>query len=115
MAVPIAVVGCFLLWKEADSARWVLMVAGLFVLLAFLAPAALRPVEHIWMKIAKVMGWFMTRAILIVAFYLVFFPFGLVLRLMGKDLLQFRVDKSQQSYWEPTEVDGPQTRPDKPY
>jgi hypothetical protein len=42
-------------------------------------------------------------------------PFGLLLRLMGKDLLDLRVDPDRESYWIPAEPDGPATRPYKPY
>jgi hypothetical protein len=56
-----------------------------------------------------------TYVVLCVAFYLVITPIGLLLRVMGKDLLEKKVPSDQESYWVAVEADGPATRPEKPY
>jgi hypothetical protein len=46
------------------------------------------------------MGWLMTRAILSVLFFVILTPTALLLRLLGKDLLNMKFDRnSSQSYW----------------
>jgi hypothetical protein len=67
------------------------------------------------MKFAEIMGAIMTRVILTLSFYVVITPFGLLLRLMGKDLLDIRMDRPRDTYWIPIEPDGPAFRSDKPY
>jgi hypothetical protein len=67
------------------------------------------------MKIARALGVVMTTIILTLTFFLVMTPMGLLLRLMGKDLLGMRGDPAIASYWTPVEEDGPCSRPDKPY
>ena len=80
---------------------------GALVLLGAVAPRVLRPVHVGWMAVAFALGFVMTRVILTLAFALAFVPMGLVLRLMGKDLLRRRLDPEADSYWIPRADGGP--------
>lgn len=51
------------------------------------------------MKFALILSWINTRIILILLFYLVFTPIGLILKLLGKDLLDRKINKADKSYW----------------
>jgi hypothetical protein len=51
------------------------------------------------MKFAALLAWVNTRLILGLFFYLVLTPVGVILRLMGKDLLDEKIDRSASSYW----------------
>ena len=57
----------------------------------------LLPLQKVWMAFAVVMGWFMTRVILGVLFYLAFTSTGVVARVFGKRFLG--TNKPQKSYW----------------
>lgn len=102
-------------WRDAGIAPYLLGIGGAFALLGLVVPRALGPVEFLWMKLALVLSYVMTRVILTLAFYLAIMPMGFLLRLMGKDLLSRRIDRSGTSYWVPVEPDGSHTRLDKPY
>lgn len=115
MAVPLALIGGYLWWKGRGAYPYVLGVSGFFLLSGLLVPRLLGPIEWAWMKFAEVLGAVMTRVILTVAFFVVITPFGLLLRLLGKDLLGLRLDRGAPSYWVSVEADGPCSRPDKPY
>lgn len=71
----------------------------LLILLGFAAPIILLPLQKIWMILAVVLGFFMSRLILSILFYLVITPIGLIAKLFGKDFLDLKIDKSQKSYW----------------
>jgi len=115
VAIPMLLLGSFLWWKESGAAMAVLSVGAALFFFGLIVPGTLKYVEIVWMKFAVVMSFIMTRVILTIAFFFVITPFGLMLRLMGKDLLQIKIDKQLASYWVPVEQDGPQTRPDKPF
>ena len=115
VAIPFAIIGLVLLWRQKDASYYILGISAYLFLSATLLPASLRLVEKGWMAFARVLSAIMTRIILVVAFVLVITPFGLFLRLIGKDLLQTKSDKKRVSYWVPTEEDGPQTRPHQPF
>lgn len=91
------------IWKQGAAWPWLLAVAGLMLALGLLLPAALRPLYKVWMGFAVVMGFFMSRIILTVVFYLVVTPIGLFMRLLGKDLLDRKWDRDAPTYWKQRE------------
>jgi hypothetical protein len=92
-------VGGLLFWRG----RWnfpYFLVPGIFlVITGAVIPSILKPVQKAWMTLAILMGWVMTRVLLSVLFYLAVTPIGLIMRLMGKDLLDQRLEPKRQSYW----------------
>jgi len=97
----IAISGVLLL-KHKDS----LLLAGisvLFFLISFVAPVFLNPFYIFWMKLAFVLYWINTRLILSLMFYFIFTPVGLILKLLRKDLLDRRIDKTEKTYWKKKE------------
>jgi hypothetical protein len=69
-----------------------LFVAGLFV------PVAARAFHRAWMRLAVALGHVNSRVLLTLMYYLVFTPYGLVSRLVGRDPLRRR-GKAGESYW----------------
>jgi len=120
MAGAFAALGAFLWWR-GDFAFWPIIslffwgIGGVFLLVALLAPIVLSPLEWVWMKLAHVMGFVMTRVLLSLVYFVAVTPIGLVFRILRKDLLQRKFDANAESYWINAEDDGPWTRPDKPY
>ena len=51
------------------------------------------------MTFAVILGWFMTRVILSLLFYVIITPIGVVLRIFGKDFLEIKKQSVQGSYW----------------
>lgn len=75
------------------------LVLGLgFGLWGLLHPTSLRPLYMAWLSLAILLGYFVSRLLLILVFHLMVTPIGLVFRLMGKDLLDRRL-KDRDSYW----------------
>ena len=93
------IVSGFLFWKEKESFQIFLAIGITLFLTAIAIPSVLKPVYWIWMIFAIILGWFMTRLILSLLFYVVFTSIGLTLRLFGKQFLELRWDKSKDSYW----------------
>jgi hypothetical protein len=100
MGVPLALIGGFLLWRQKDYCRYFFAASALFVLAGLLVPVVLKPLHKVWMTFSVIMGWFMTRVILCILFFLVLTPTALLLRLLGKDLLNMKFGcNSSESYW----------------
>ncbi len=78
--------------------RWPWLLAAVLVTAALLAPRALQPIHAGWMKFGHVMNWINTRLILGLLFYGIFLPFGLVMRLLGKDPMQRKLDDRVSTY-----------------
>ena len=93
------VIAGFLFWKEKESFQILLTFGVIFFFLGIAIPFILKPIYWVWMIFATIFGWIMTRVILSLIFYIIFTPIGLILRIFGKQFLEFNWDHSKQSYW----------------
>ena len=66
---------------------------------AILCPVILAPLKKLLDRVIFFIGWFTSIVTLLVAFYLIFTPIGILARLFGKDLLDQKIDKKASSYW----------------
>lgn len=77
---------------------WPWVAGAAVVAWALLHPASLVWLYRPWMRFAQVAGWVNTRLIMLLLFYVIILPIGLVLRLFGKDPMLRRWDDSARSY-----------------
>ncbi len=78
--------------------------AGILLIIpALTVPGLLKPLNKAWMTFSIILGWIMTRVILIIFFYLVITPTGLLTRMFKKDFLDMKIDKSRKTYWQKRE------------
>lgn len=84
---------------ESNTWKWVLGVGVAIFTLSHIAYPVMKPFHIGWMKLAYFLGWFNTRLLLGIFFYLIITPTGLLMRLFGKDFLDEKIDKSAKSYW----------------
>lgn len=81
-----------------------LAVFCVFIFMGLVLPVLLKPVYIAWMRFAFILGWINTRVILVIVFYLVFTPLGLLMRLFRIDLLERK--SRAGSYWKKKEKTG---------
>lgn len=101
MAVILGTIGGFLLWRSSDYYPHLMVIAGLFLVSGLLVPVILKPVHKVWMTLSIILGTVMTAVILVLLFYLVFTPAGLLARLSGKRFLEWKFDPKAETYWIP--------------
>ena len=77
---------------------WPWIISGVLSLAALVRPVALRSVFRVWMTIGHWLGWINTRIILGILFYTVFLLAGLIMKLLGKDPMMRKFDKTAVSY-----------------
>ncbi|MDD2752088.1 MAG: SxtJ family membrane protein [Candidatus Omnitrophica bacterium] len=99
MGVAFSIITGLVFWKHRISPLPFGLIALVFFFFATIIPEVLRPIYIAWMKFAFILSWINTRLILILLFYLVFFPVAMVLRLSGKDHLELKIDKDKMTYW----------------
>jgi hypothetical protein len=99
MCVVLSLIGAYSLYRDGGLWPYMFGGGGVFLLLGFVAVPLLRPVYIGWMKFAFVLGWVNTRLILGVFYYLILTPTGLIMRLVGRDPLERKIDRSAPSYW----------------
>ena len=78
---------------------WALVVSIIFFLLAFLAPKILVLPNKLWFKFGLLIGSIVTPIFMAFVYFVTALPTGLIMRLLGKDLLKQKLDKNAKSYW----------------
>lgn len=77
-----------------------LVIGTLLVFFGALAPTVLFWPYRLWMGLAIVMSWIMSRLILTILFYIIIVPIGFLARAAGKDFLNLKRSKVHfYSYW----------------
>ena len=94
------VAGLYFLWKAKPACAAGTAGAGIvFILLGLCLPSVLWPLQKVWMSFAVVMGFVMTKLIMVIVFYGMVTPIGLSGRLLGKKYLDTKLDRGAASYW----------------
>jgi len=96
-------IGILLLVRGRESAVYWGIGGLVLVALALAAPATLKPLNKLWMSLAIILGWIMTRVILTILFFIALTPTGLIARLMRKDILDRKFDRKKDTYWQARE------------
>ena len=104
MGIVLALLGGLLLWQEKDYYFYFLMLSIVFFFIGLALPVLLKPIHKIWMTLAILIGWCVTRLIMIILFYLMITPIGLLARLCGKTFLDTKFERNVNSYWIPRET-----------
>jgi hypothetical protein len=81
---------------------WPWIVLGVFFFFALLLPYFLFPIYKGWMVIGHWLGWVNTRIILGILFYLVFFPMGVFMKLLGKDPMMRKLKRNEETSYRET-------------
>ncbi len=109
-------IGLVLGWRLGCFAedRWLLpgVLWGIGLVSALLAacrPAWLRPLYLVLTAVSAVVGPVVAFVVLLTIFLLAFVPTGLFFRLIGRDELRLKLDRSAASYWsEPPRRQAPE-------
>jgi len=92
-------IAAFLFFKDKDSYQTFLYISGALIIFGLIIPVILKPIYLAWMTFAVILGWFMTRVILSLLFFIILTPLGLILRIVGKDFLNQKEQKELNSFW----------------
>ena len=98
-SIVFLIVALYPLANSEDLRIWALIVSAIFLLLAFVAPNVLSLPNKLWYKFGILLGSIIAPIVMALVYFLTVLPTGLVLRLLGKDLLRQKLDKNAKSYW----------------
>ena len=98
-AALFAVSGAALWAGRGAAAAWPFAASGAFIAAACFRPGLLGPLNRAWFRLGLLLSRIVSPVVLAVLFYAVVTPTGLVMRLLGKDPLRLRFDRSAASYW----------------
>ena len=86
---------------------WSTIISLIFLVLGLLNSRILTPLNKFWFKIGIFLGKIISPLLMGIIFFLVVTPTGLIMRLLGKDILNLKYNKNK-SYW--IEKNGPKSK-----
>ena len=86
---------------------WSVTISLFFLVLGILNSKILTPLNKIWFRFGVFLGKIISPLIMGIIFFMVVTPIGLIMRLIGKDVLNLRYNK-EKSYW--IEKSGPKSK-----
>jgi len=92
----ISTVAFFAFDKRIDG---LIACSGAFLLISLIAPWLLLPLNRLWGHFAHTLGYINNHLILGLFYYLILFPVGAIIRLLGRAPLNLKVDRNASSYW----------------
>ena len=107
--------GLFFPWLlDRPIPLWPWIIFGVLGIMGLAVPMALGPVYRTWMKFGLLMSRIMTPLIMGIVFFLTVTPMALLMRLLGKDYMARRLDRSATSYRVESHANPPK-RLEKPF
>ena len=95
------------LLNDQEIRLWALIISAVFLILGLLKSKLLTPLNKLWFRFGIFLGKIISPIIMGFIFFLVVTPIGLIMRLLGKDVLNLKYNK-ERSYW--IEKDGPKSK-----
>ena len=77
---------------------WSIIISFIFIVLGLLNSKILTPLNNLWFKFGIILGKIVSPLVMGVIFFFVVTPIGLLMRLLGKDLINLKYNNNK-SYW----------------
>lgn len=80
---------------------WAVLISFLFTITSLFFPNFYKKTYfyQTWIRFGSFIGKINSKIIITILFYAIFLPIGIILRILGKDLLNKKIDKTLPSYF----------------
>ena len=97
-SVVFLIISLWPLLNQNDIRIWSLIISGIFLILGLINSKLLLPLNKIWFKFGLMLGNFIAPIVMGIVYFMVVTPTGLIMRLLGKDLLNLKKN-NKDTYW----------------
>jgi len=97
--IVFAIIGLYPLLSFNFVRVWALVIALIFLVLGLTKPSVLKPLNTGWIKLGEILGKIIAPVVMLLVFFIVITPIGLMLRLFGKDILGLKFSEKVKTYW----------------
>ena len=98
-SIVFLIVALYPLTNSKGILIWAIVLSALLLILALLAPKILSLPNNLWFKFGIFLGSIIAPIVLSLVYFLTVLPTGLIMRVLGKDLLKKKFDRDASSYW----------------
>jgi len=93
------VISLWPLKSQGDLRLWAFILSLVFLVLGVLNSKFLTLLNKLWFKFGILLGSIVSPIVMGAVFFIVVTPIGLIMRLLGKDLLRINKNKTISTYW----------------
>ena len=92
----------FLYFYSESSAfnYYLLSLSLIFLILGLANSKILTPLNKSWIKLGDILGKIIAPIVMSIVYFLIVFPTKIFLFLIGKDILNLKINNNQKSYWQ---------------
>ena len=105
--VVFSLIALYPLTYSGEIRIWSAIISIIFLVLGLLNSKILAPFNKLWFKFGILLGKIISPIVMGIIFFFVVTPIGLIMRILGKDVLNLKYNKNQ-SYW--IEKNGPKSK-----
>jgi hypothetical protein len=105
-AVVFAVVALWPLLSSRPVRLWAAAASVLFLVAAVVRPSILHRMNILWMRSGILLSRVTNPVITALMFFVIFVPFGLLLRALGRKAIEKHLDRDLPTYWQKPERTG---------
>ena len=106
-SIVFLLISLYPLLKSGDIRVWSLVVSFIFLILGIVNSKILSPFNKLWFKFGLLLGKFVSPLIMMIIFFFVVTPIGILMRLFRKDVLNLKFN-NKETYW--IEKNGPKSK-----
>ena len=106
-SIVFLLISLYPLLKSGDIRVWSLVVSFIFLILGIFNSKILSPFNKLWFKFGLLLGKFVSPLIMMIIFFFVVTPIGILMRLFRKDVLNLKFN-NKETYW--IEKNGPKSK-----
>ena len=103
--VVFLIIGLWPLKGSGSINFWLISISLIFLFLGLINSKFLSPLNKLWFKFGIILGAIIAPIVMCIIYFLVVTPIGLIMKIMGKDLLNLKYHKKKKTYW--IKRDGP--------
>ena len=78
---------------------WSLYISIILLIISIFFQYILKYPNHIWYKFGNLLSSIISPLVMILIFYFIVTPIGLMMRVLNKDLLNNKINQSLKTYW----------------
>ena len=97
-SIVFLIISLWPLLSQNDIRIWSLIISVIFLVLGLINSKLLLPLNKIWFKFGLILGNFIAPIVMGIVYFMVVTPTGLIMRLLGKDLLNLKKN-NKDTYW----------------
>ena len=97
-AIVFILIALWPLIKGNEIRLWSLIISIIFLTLGLVNSKILTPLNKLWFKLGIFLGNFIAPIIMGIIFFFVVTPTGIIMKLLGKDLIKLKKN-NENSYW----------------